>query len=494
MNKGLTYRNNSNINFCAFQDVSRRKKQHQDTTKEGVVVNTFIKDNNDSCPQQGYLSNNTQLPADMFQKKENISGKWFNNPIVPLIAAPIAILGIGAGLSLIYKKSMFHKYNLEEKARLPLQGRVITINNDTSMALLMLVQDPSHRNFQVTAAVIAASATAFIMKNVVDGFKEIWVKKKAADIKRDKEEKLIDIETRSFAGKNQIIRNLIEQKTSEIKDYIGALKDSDPIESFSSSTFARFKNKVSFKNSDKNNDLKENKKDDLKNQNKAVLYGILGIAAFAAAAVFSKSIFKNIRTVTNKVEEKSAEIGKGLKEELVSIKTAKDLETRLSESKISDLSKDLVREKWSEIHDPSKFAAPPATMTNYKNKTGFASFVLADASSFIYTWLINPNPQTKMLAMLMCGAGALGYSGQTLVKGVKEVQVEKANANTEVELQDRLVQVELKNFYQKKKSYIEPFMENHKKALKHKPSSEEVKKIQEDIFCEIKNGPPFVYS
>jgi len=488
MNEKLNFNSSFGVNFGTFHDVNTRKKQKQEDTKEGVVVNTFIKDS-DSSSEPTFIPQKTSLPADMFVKKENISGNWLNNPTIPLIAAPLLILGVGAGLTAIYKKSMTSKYKLGEKLRLPSQGRVITINNDNSMALLMLVQDPSQRNLQVAAAVIAASATAFIMKNAVDGFKEIWVKKQVADIKRDKEEKLIDIETRSFSGKNQIIRSLIEQKTSEINSYKAI---SDNPENPSIISFAQFKNKLSFKSTEN----KENNvdKEEKKSSGKALLYFALGIVAMGLAALFTKAIFKNLGKVAKNVEEKASELSKNFKADLKILKTSEELEQELENSKISSQAKDMVREKWAEIHDPSRISAPPAELTNYKGKTGFSSFVLADMTSFIYTWLINKNPQTKTLAMLMCTAGGLGYLGQTAVKGVKEVQVEKANAKTEVELQDRLVQVELKNFYQKKKSYIEPLMENYKQTIKQKPSKENINKIKENVLSEIKNGPPFVYS
>ena len=126
-------------------------------------------------------------------------------------------------------------------------------------------------------------------------------------------------------------------------------------------------------------------------------------------------------------------------------------------------------------------------------KTSFSS-VVSDVTSFIYTYILNPTPQTGNLALLLCSSSALGYLGEKTVEGVKEAQVEKANAKTEVELQDRLVQVELKNFYKKKDSYIQPIMNDYKEKLKNSFSKEEVKKMKENVLSEIKNGPPCVYA
>lgn len=464
-------KNSVSINFTSadprnFADLNNRKKNKIEVTKEGVVVNTFIKD-----PDTYYNDlqvNETALPKDMFENKDKISGKFLNNPTVPLVAVPLALLGVAAGLSMAYKHSFVNKYKTSDKLRIPPQGRLVALNNDNAMSLLMLVQDPTWKNLHVATAVIAASATAFVLKNIVDGVKEVCVKKKAADIKRDKEEKLIDIETRSFAGKNQIIRSLMSQKAQEMNNLE--------------------KDKISFGANDNANS------DEKKSSNKAVLYTVMGVGAVALTALFTKSIFKNLGSIAKEVSEKAAEASKNLKSDFKKLKNNEQLEKELSLSKISDGAKDFVREEWNNVHSPSRLAAAPDLMTGEKGKTGFTSVVFSESSAFIYTWLINKTPQTKTLATVMCSSAAIGYVGEKTVEGVKEIQVEKANAKTEVDLQDRLVQVELKNFYQKKNSYIQPLMNDYKEKIKSTFSKQEVKKLKENVLTEIKNGPPFVYS
>lgn len=476
---------NTNIpqSFSSFQDVNSRKRRHTELTQEGVVVNTFIKESESDSVD--LPSQNTSLPKDMFEKKEKISGKLLNSPTASLIAAPLAVLGVAAALSLAYKRSFLNKYKTPENMRIPPQGRLVAVNNDNDMALLMLVQDPSWKNLQVATAVIAASATAFVMKNVVDGFKEVIVKKKAADIKRDKEEKLIDIETRSFSGKNQIIRSLISQKAQEMNDYEIISKNPENVFDIG---FMKNKNNLAFTSKE---NLASEKKD---SSNKTVLYAALGIGAVALTALFTKSIFKNLGAVAKELSEKASEAKKGLKADLTALNKPEHLEEELSKSKISDKAKDFIRDEWNNIHNPSGFAPTPEFIAGQRGKTGFTSIVLSQASAFIYTMLINKTPQSKTLATVMCTSAALGYAGEKVVEGVKEVQVEKANADTEVKLQDRLVQVELQNFYKKKSSYIQPLMEDYREKLKNSPKKEEVKKLKENVLSEIKNGPPFVYS
>jgi hypothetical protein len=466
-----------------FQDVHNRKRRQRDITEEGVVVNTLIKDGCDN--NEDVYVKQTPLPQDMFTKQEKIGNKWLNNPIMPILAAPIVVMGIGVGLSAFYKKSMTSKYQLDKKMQLPGGGRVITINNDVALSLLSMVQDPSKETFHAAAIVIASAATAFIMKNTVDGVREVMVKKQAADIKRDKDEQLIDIETRSFAGKNQIIRSMISQKSTELSNYELA-NSPDPETDIS---FAQLKHKVGFKSG-----YNSNNKDNSDNQNNTARmlgYALIGAASLVASVICAKSILKNIRHVDDSIKEKAKEAAHGFVADVENLKTKEKLENELKNAKISEQAKDFVRKKWDSIHDPSKIDAPPKETNGIK--TAFASFVPADSTSFIYTHLIHPNNQTATLAGVMCTAGAAGYLGQAAVKGVKDVQVEKANAKTEVELHDRLVQVELKNFYAKKNSYIKPIMDDTKEKLRNTPSKEERRKIKAAALAEIKNGPPYVY-
>ena len=463
-----------------FTDVNNRKKRHDSTTKEGVVVNTFIKDEYNWNPDVPMKK--TPLPADMFDNNNKKSEKWYKSPIIPMVVAPLALLGAGALMAKKYKTSYFEKYKLDESRRIPPQPRIIAINDDSKMSLLMLVQDPSWKNFQVAMAVIATAAAGFTMKNVVDGFKEVIVKKNVADIKRDKEENLISIETRAFSGKNQIVRSLLDKSTRDLNNYERFVKNPDKDDKL---TFGKFKKGLGFGNSEE----KEKSGD----KNNILLYSLAGAAAIAGSVLLTKSIFKNLRTVRTRLKEKALEVEKYIGEDIPKLKNKKELENMLVNAKLSDEAKDVVRRKWEESNATVQPA--PVPVAGHPGAPSLSSLVQADPSAFIYTWLLDKNnPQTKALAGIMCGFAGLAYIGQSAVKGVKEVQVEKANANTEVDLQDRLVQVELKNFYAKKRSFIAPVMEDTKEKIRLSDSKEEIKRHKQDALAEIKNGPPFVYS
>ena len=128
-------------------------------------------------------------------------------------------------------------------------------------------------------------------------------------------------------------------------------------------------------------------------------------------------------------------------------------------------------------------------------KPAFNSFV-NDYKAFFYNWLLDTaNPQFKHLFLGITGITALSYGGKLAGDALKEVQVKKINAETELELQKRLVSTELRNFKAKKDSAIAPLvMEFYKQVDSGEKSKEELKTMAENILFEIKNGPPFVYS
>ena len=128
-------------------------------------------------------------------------------------------------------------------------------------------------------------------------------------------------------------------------------------------------------------------------------------------------------------------------------------------------------------------------------KPAFNSFV-NDYKAFFYNWLIDTsNPQFKQLFFGITGITAASYGGKLVGDAIKEVQVKKINAETELELQKRLVSTELRNFKSKKDSAIRPLVEEfYKQVDSGKRSKEELKNLAENVLFEIKNGPPYVYS
>ena len=128
-------------------------------------------------------------------------------------------------------------------------------------------------------------------------------------------------------------------------------------------------------------------------------------------------------------------------------------------------------------------------------KPAFNSFV-DDYRAFFYNWLLDTaNPQFKQLFLGITGITAISYGGTLAGEAIKEVQVKKINAETELELQKRLVSTELRNFKSKKDAAIQPLVsEFYKQVDNGQKTNTELKAMAENVLFEIKNGPPFVYS
>ena len=81
-----------------------------------------------------------------------------------------------------------------------------------------MVQSPNRKTILAALGVITLGSMAFIGKNFIDGFKEVWVKKREADIQKNLQENLIEVETQSFSGKIQIIRSMLSSKAKTFSD------------------------------------------------------------------------------------------------------------------------------------------------------------------------------------------------------------------------------------------------------------------------------------
>ena len=104
------------------------------------------------------------------------------------------------------------------------------------------------------------------------------------------------------------------------------------------------------------------------------------------------------------------------------------------------------------------------------------------------------NPQFKQLFFGVTGVSAAGYIGKLTGDAIKDVQVKKINAQTELDLQKRLVSTELRNFKAKKDAAIQPLVDEFYRQVDSGKSKAELKTMAENILFEIKNGAPFVYS
>jgi len=481
------------------KNLTNSQKRTNSQTREGVLVNSFIKD----CPECDkvnlnetmdtlVISKNSKLPEKLYEKDNKSKG------LLPISAIALTVMGAVTGVSSLVHYSSKVNLTMDSLKRVPPTVRNVAINEETIQALYRIVECPNYKTIQAGTGVFALTAMAFMGKTFFDGFKEVWVKKREADIQKNLQERLIDIETQSFGGKMQITRSMLSQKAIELGKYLNR----SPQKTTHNETFKA----LMFQGKQKqiHNEEKEN--------NNKLLYALTGLATFAGIVGLGFLSLKNLtkskahlekfvkdtKKEITKIVEKSTDQTK--KQDMINLenlfKTVEATEEEMTEilkpldwndkaEFISKLAKDINKSTVDANIYCGGGKTPKPTFYSHVN----------DYRAFLYNYLLDTdNKQFKALFFGTTGLTALGYGGKLLGDAIKEVQVKKINADTEAELQQRLVSTELKNFKSKKDVAIQPLMDEFYRQAKAGKPKEELKVMADNILLEIKNGPPFVYS
>ena len=478
------------------KNMTNTQKKNNYFVKEGVIVNSYVKDPNlslDETYDSLVISKNKIELPEKLKEKENRS----INPIYPICGITVGVMGLLGGFTAMMKKFSRGKLESSKEYLLPGITRNHCINDEIHQSIFSMIQSPNRKTILASLGVITLGAMAFMGKIFIDGFKEVWVKSQEANIQKNLQENLIAVETQSFSGKLQIIRSMLSSKAKMFTD------------------------ELSFKGETKNN-----KKD--KTKNNALLYGvgaltfasIIGLGYFASHNIrksdeFIKNGIKNTKKGIDIVIEefnsgKPLNNFEGHKGEMLSGKDAykllienmlesvyakpEEIERVVGKLDMPKAEKEEYINHLKETMNQATEKVNPMMGGSGRNKITYFSHV-NDYLSFFYDWLMNPkNPQFKNLFFGIAGISALAYGGKAAAEAVKEVQVKKYSADIELNLQRRLVATELRNFKAKKDSAIEPLCEEFMVQKKNGKSPEELKVMADNILFEIKNGPPFVYS
>ena len=482
------------------RNLTNAQKRTTGETKEGVLVNNFIKDcpdceniNLNSTMDTLVISQNTNMPEKLYEKDR--AGK----SLMPISAIALGVMGAIAGVAGLIHHASKVNLTMDALKRVPPTVRNVAINEETIQALYRIVECPNYKTIQAGVGVFALTAMAFMGKTFFDGFKDVWVKKREADIQKNLQEKLISIETQSFAGKIQITRSMLSQKAIELSKYLNyePVKKHHSRETFEALMF-------------KGNKFKQTQ-DKVKDNNTltyilaglGTLAGIVGLG-FLSLRFLTKSkghlekFIKDTKGEITEVVRKSTDASK--EQDMLNLENLfKTVEA--SEEEMREVMKPL---NWA---DKEEFITRLSKEINKSTvdaniycgggktpKPTFYSHV-NDYRAFLYNYLLDTdNAQFKALFLGTTGLTAVGYGGKLLGDAIKEVQVKKFNADTEAELQQRLVSTELKNFKSKKDAAIQPLMDEFYKQARAGKPKEELKVMADNILLEIKNGPPFVYS
>ena len=498
------------INNASNRYLTNRQLKQKNATLEGVVVNNFIKDNTTTqeCANLNDTYNTLVISDEESENVQKYIGgekdKGYNakKALLPLALSTGAIFASGAILSFLFKKSA--KKNLTEPfiKKLPSMGMNINIVEETGFATYIALRDPNRQNIMATIAVFAFSALTLTAKKFVEGVKEIWVKKQDAQVQKELQENLIDVETRAFSGKLAIQRNMLSQHGNYFKK---ALETQSNMENDPTAIY--FKN-FNFKGLDKTSEQNKDKKlKDLLTPNALISAGLL--AGSIALGVFT---LKNIKAGA-KYHEDFINNFKNAKQKILDdiIKNKTQDKTLLTDTLIkmganSQKAKECAQkagfgemEVNEIVHTVSNnveniWGNAPTGMSTENGKAFFYCY-LNETRGHLYNWLIhNDNPFLKNLFIAMAAVSSTSFLAQQTAEAIKEATVIKENAKTELDLQKRLVEVEIKNFKAKKESAIAPLIEEFERKKKEGKPANELKVMADNILLEIKNGPPFVYS
>ena len=446
------------------------------------------------------------MPTQLYNDYQIVDKK-----LLPLSSIALGVMGAIAGLTGFVRYSAKASKNLAKEKWLPAVTRNVNLSKETSQVIYQMVQSPNSKTFIAGAGVLTLSAMAFMGKTFFDGYKDIWVKRKDANIQKNLQENLIAVETQSFSGKMQIIRSMLSKYTKEFEGFLNPPEEK-PDTPFGRKTFEQF----AFGSGENFAHLQgEMPKAKRGNNFGNILLGIGTFAGIVGLGFLSlknltkskihlqesleqtkKAIIQLVKTSTNETKKADKE---NLEHMFVEIENSRGIREFVNEQ-ISVLNwskeeKGEFEKKVLEKIETSTTKVNPNIGGDGTPKPAFNSFV-DDYRAFFYNWLLDTsNPQFGLLFGGVTAITAIGYGGKLAGDALKEVQVKKINAQTELDLQKRLVSTELRNFKAKKDSAINPLVkEFYKQVDSGKRTKDELKTMAENILFEIKNGPPFVYS
>ena len=263
------------------KNMTNTQKRNDTYIKEGVIVNSYIKDPllslDETCDTLVISNTNIDLPQKIFEKENNKS-----NPLIPICLTTVGVMALLGGFTAMMKK--FSKGKLESTKEYLLPGitRNHCINNEIHQSIFSMIQSPNRKTILASLGVITLGSMAFMGKIFIDGFRDVWVKKQEANIQKNLQENLIAVETQAFSGKIQIIRSMLSNKAK------------------------MFSNELSFKSTEKK--TKEDNNKTLYILGGLTLLSILGLGYFSAKNIrksdeFIKSGIKNTRKGIDKVIE-----------------------------------------------------------------------------------------------------------------------------------------------------------------------------------------------
>lgn len=474
---------------------------HLKNSTEGAVSFSEIEDTLLICDKPSYYS----IPKE--ENKDNKDSSFnLAKAMTPLIIGTGVLCAGIFGVSAVLKKSSKTILDTKSFEQLPDLAVNMNIKEEPHFALYRAIRDPNYKNILGAAGVFIMSGITVIAKNFVDGAKEIWLKKKSADVEKELQTQLIEVETNSFSGKLNVVNDLMNTNVKYFDKVLNGKRETN-LDS-KSNIFAGFPSFSGARNEDTKqpNDKNEKKKN--------IIFAATTAGVLIGAAILGKLSISNLKKTAqysdkfaNNVTEKTIDAIQKMSSNPNQSDVPKVVELLKSicakpefvkeTAKKYNLADDVVNGIIASVEETKKtiFADAPTALGGIPKKIQYYCYI-DENRGHLYNWILNP--KNKFTKYIFCGftlTSIIGYLFKQGMDALKELTVLKENAKTELDLRKRLVDVEIQNFKAKKESAINPLVENFtKQAQNGVKSKEELKQIADNILVEIKNGPPYVYT
>lgn len=504
-------------NSQAKAKVKKKKEKKADKpdainkTLQGVLINNHVRN---SASETNFSFNDIQdslliCDSDKFYSKkekqndEQESSFNIKKALLPTLAGTALLVGGCFGLSTVLKKSTKYLLNTKNYEQLPDLAINMNIKQEPEFAIYRAIRDPNSKNLIGAAAVFLMSGITIGCKNFVEGAKEVWLKKQSADIEKDLQEKLIDVETNAFSGKLKVVNDLMNNNVKYFDSILNTKKDEPAVPPIFAG-FTSFKGRA---------DKKENTEKRVK-INKNLKYLALVGGVIAGSIALGKLSLNNLK----KTAEQANQFANNYAEKTINaINNISDKADPNDIPKITEffksicakpeyirevakkynLADDVVQGIINSVEESKKtiFADAPVALGGIPQKVQYYCYI-DENRGHLYNMIINPeNKFTKYIFAAFTTSSAVGYLFKQGMDAIKEATVMKENAKTELDLRKRLVDVEIENFKSKKESAIMPLVDNFtKQANEGSKTKEELKQLADNILMETKNGPPYVYN
>ncbi len=478
-------------------------------TLKGVLLNTHVKNSGGSVISFDEIQDSLLMHSSKSQTDEVSEESSFDTAkaVKPLLIGTALLAGGILGLSTVLKKSSKAILTSQNFEQLPDIAVNMNIKEEPQFAIYRAIRDPNFKNILGAVGVFIMSGITLACKNFVDGAKEIWLKKQSADIEKNLQEKLIQVETKAFSGKLEVVNDMLNNNVKTFDRIINGKNN------FGSAIFSEF---TTFKGANKEEKAEENQEENTANKKekstKNLKYALLAAGVVGGLFAAGKISLSNLK----KTAKYSKEFADGFTERTIdAINTISEnakkedvpMITELLQSicakpqyikdiaKKYNLSEGEISSLINSVHESKKtiFADAPTALGGIPKKIQYYCYI-DENRGHLYNWILNPdNKFTKYIFMAFTLTSAIGYIFKQGMDAVKEVTILKENAKTELNLRKRLVSVEIENFKSKKECAVNPLMEDfEKQAQSGKKTKEELKQLADNILFETKNGPPYI--